>query len=91
MPKTEDENTSVLAKALYDKGISFDCINITRESYELLFRKKEAALSLEDEIRKEGNDTWFDMLIAQSDYADKSFEDYEKEMDRYIYVVRKMT
>ena len=57
----------------------------------ILIRKKEAALSLEDEFKKEGNDTWFDMLVAQSDYADKSFEDYEKEMARYIYVVRKTT
>lgn len=89
MPKTDNENTAVLAKALYEKNISFDCIDITRESYDLLIRKKEAAVSFRDEFEKEGNSEWFDMLIAQTDYADKPYEDYAKEMARYCYVVRK--
>lgn len=89
MPKTENERTSVLAKALTEKNISYECIDISRESYDLLRRKKEAALSFKEEFEKEGNGEWFEMLVAQTDYADKSFEDYSKEMARYIYIVKK--
>lgn len=89
IPKTENANTSVLAKTLLEKGISYDCIDITRESYELLLRKREVAISLKDEFIKEGNSDWFSMLIAQTEYAGKPYEDYRKEMARYIYVIKK--
>lgn len=46
-----------------ERMISFDCINITREPYDLLLRKREAANFFKDE--------------------------FEKEMARYFYVVRK--
>ena len=88
MPKTKDENTSVLAMILKDKKIDYDCIDITKESYDLLLRKREAALSLKEEFIKEGNEEWFEMLVAQTDYADKPFDEYRKEMARYIYTVR---
>ena len=88
MPKTKDENTSVLAMILKDKKIDYDCIDITKESYDLMLRKREAALSLKVEFVKEGNEEWFEMLVAQTDYADKPFDEYRKEMARYIYTVR---
>ena len=75
----------MMAKVLTEKNISYECIDISRESYDLLRRKKEAALSFKKEFEKEGNGEWFEMLVAQTDYADKSFEDYSKEMARYIY------
>lgn len=50
---------------------------------------KKAALSLKDEFEREGNGDWCDMLIAQAEYADRPFEEYRKELARYVYVVRK--
>ena len=88
MPKTQNKDTSVLAKLLLDRSISFECIDITKESYDLLLRKREAAISLEKEFEEEGNRDWFDMIVAQTDYCIKSYEEYSKEMARYIYVTK---
>ena len=89
VPKTENADTSQLAQILRHKSIHYDCTDITRESYDLLLRKKKAAISLKYEFEREGNGDWCDMLIAQTEYADRPFEEYRKELARYVYVVRK--
>lgn len=89
MPKTENVHTTVLAGALKEKAIPFEYVDITRESYDLLRRKRKAALECESLFKEEGNDSWFEMLIGQTDYANKPFVEYEKEMARYIYIVKK--
>ena len=88
MPKTEDKDTSVLARILASKGIPYECIDITRESYDLLLKKRDAAMSLEHEFSAEGNSDWYEMLLAQTEYANRPFEEYAGELARYIYVVR---
>lgn len=89
MPKTENVYTTVLAKALKEKSIPFDFADITRDSYDLLQRKRKAAFECESLFREEGNDIWFKMLVGQTDYANTSFEEYKKEMARYVYIVKK--
>ena len=63
---------------------------ITKESYELLLKKRETAISLEKEFEEEGNRDWFDMLVSQTDYCLKSYDEYSKEMARYIYIINKL-
>lgn len=63
--------------------------DLTRESYEILRRKKVVALKHEDAFRKEGNDEWFEMLIGQAAYADEPYESYSRKLARYAYTVRK--
>lgn len=46
MPKAENEGTTELAKVFGSNGIDFEVMDITEECYELLKRKREAALSL---------------------------------------------
>ena len=87
MPKTENANTTVLGKVLLERNISFDCIDITKESYDLLLRKRTAAISCEKAFEEEGNSDWFNMLVAQTDYANRPYEEFVKEMARYIYVI----
>lgn len=41
MPKTKNQDTTVFAKALIEKNIDYQCIDITKESYELLAKKGE--------------------------------------------------
>ena len=89
MPKTENVYTTVLAKVLKEKSISFEYVDITKDSYDLLKRKREIAFECESLFREEGNDVWFEMLVGQTDYANKPFEEYKKEMARYIYIVKK--
>lgn len=89
MPKTENVHTTVLAKALEEKSLDFEYTDITRESYDLLLRKRKAAIECEDLFRNEGNENWFEMLIDQTEYANRPYADYEKEMARYVYVITK--
>lgn len=89
MPKTENQDTTVFARSLIEKNIDYKCIDITKETYELLLRKREAALFYENDFSKEENTEWFNTLLSQTDYADKPFEEFKNELARYIYIVRK--
>lgn len=89
MPKTENAYTTVLAKVLEEKALSFECTDITRGSYDLLLKKRKAAFECEDLFREEGNENWFEMLIDQAEYANRPYIEYEKNMARYVYVITK--
>ncbi len=89
MPKTENVNTTVFAKTLLDKKIDFDSIDITRETYDMLLHKRVIANLFEKEFAEEGNIDWFNMLIGQTEYANRPYEEFAKVMSRYIYIVRK--
>ena len=89
MPKTEDAHSTVFARALASKGIGYEVEDLTRESYEILRRKKVVALKHEDAFRRERNDEWFEMLIGQAAYADEPYESYSRKLARYAYTVRK--
>lgn len=67
----------------------FDSIDITRETYDLLLHKRVIAGLFEKEFAEEGNSDWFNMLIGQTEYANRPYEEFAKVMSRYIYIVRK--
>lgn len=52
MPKTENQNTTVFAKLPIEKNIEYQCLDITRESYDFLLKKKEAALYYKKEFER---------------------------------------
>lgn len=87
MPKTENENTTELAKAFQNNGIAYEVSNITAECYALLKRKREAALSLQSEFIRAGEKNWFDMLLGQTESSCRTLEEFSETMARYIYVV----
>lgn len=89
MPKTEDAHSTVFAKVLASKGIDYEVEDLTRESYEILKRKKEVALKHEDDFVREGNGEWFEMLIGQAAYAEEPYESFARKLARYAYTVRK--
>lgn len=89
MSKTESAKTTVLAKALEQNAMNFEVMDITEQTYELLKKKRVAALLHKEEFEAEGHRNWFDMLIAQTECADKPFEQFKEEMARYIFVVKK--
>lgn len=90
MPKTENVDTTELAKALRNNGIAYKVTDITEECYELLKKKREAAISLREDFYKAGERNWYDMLICQTECACKPFEEFCKEMARYIFVAEKI-
>ena len=89
VPKTCDEHTTELAKALRNNKMKYDVRNITKQTYELLKTKREAAMLHKSEFENEKHMKWFDMLMMQTMWAEKSFQHFEKAMARYIYTARK--
>ncbi|MBO4456850.1 MAG: methyltransferase domain-containing protein [Butyrivibrio sp.] len=89
MPKTDNKDTTVFAGALQKNSIPYEVEDITKETYELLKKKREAAILHQKEFENEGSSEWFDMLMAQTDCVTESFGLFAEKMARYIYTVRK--
>ncbi len=89
MPKTKDDHTTVLAEALRENGMRYEVEDITEQVYELLYKKREAVEKHKQEFAAEGHQNWYEMLIGQTEYAQVPYEEFKKNMARYLYVVRK--
>lgn len=89
MQKTEDMHSTALAKALEENHMSYDVIDITKQTYDMLKNKRNAAIKCKEIFEAEGNMNWYDMLIAQTECAMVSYEEFAVKMVRYIYVARK--
>ena len=89
MPKTDDQHTTVFAKALQKNHIPYEVEDITKETYDLLKKKRETAVSYQKDFETEGNTEWFDLLMMQTDCVTEPFEVFAKEMARYIYIIRR--
>ena len=89
MPKTKDSHTTVLAEALRNNGMHYEVEDITKQTYELLRKKRVTAEKYQKELVAEGHQNWYEMLIGQTAYAQVPYEEFKKNMARYLYVVRK--
>ncbi len=89
MPKTESAETTELAKALRQNGFQYEVTDITRQTYELLRKKREAALVHREQFMAENLEEWFDLLLFQTECATESYEEFARKMARYLFVVRK--
>lgn len=89
IPKTESIHTTMLATALVMNGMSYEAIDITEQTYELLKTKRNSAITHQNEFEAEGYGDWLHMLIGQTECATDSLEQFKDKMARYIYVIRK--
>lgn len=89
MPKTEGIHTCLLTKALEANGMKYTVSDITRQTYDLLFRKREAAMAHRAEFKAEGNIQWYDLLMLQTDCINEGYEKFAQNMARYIYIAGK--
>lgn len=89
MEKTKNASSTVLAKALQKNGMHYTVKDITRETYDLLKKKRQCAMKYQAEFKNEGNDIWYNMLLGQTECVLESYEKFRTKMARYIYVVRK--
>jgi hypothetical protein len=55
----------------------------------LLLKKRAAAEKHKEEFVAEGHLNWYEMLIGQTEYANVPYKEFQKNMARYLYVVRK--
>ena len=89
MSKTESADTTVLADALRKNGMAFEVTDITKQTYELLKKKREATIAHQEEFEAEDYKDWFDLLMWQTECVTEPFEQFKVKMARYIFVVRK--
>ena len=89
MPKTECVETTELVKALRQNGMPFEVTDITKQTYELLKTKRQAAIAHQQEFEAEGYKEWFDLLMWQTECVTEDFEHFSQKMARYIFVARK--
>ena len=87
MPKTANEHTTVLAQAFAANNMNYKVLDITKQTYEMLKKKREAAVTYREEFIKEGNKEWLDMLMGQTECVTEDYPRFASEMARYIYIV----
>ena len=88
-PKTPDLSSCLLTRALEANNMRYEAENITLQCYELLRRKRDAAIRHRQELEAEGNGSWAELLLMQCDYAQCDFAEFEKNMTRYIFAAGK--
>lgn len=64
-------------------------MDITRQTYDLLHRKRQAALHHRAAFEAEGYREWFDLLIDQTECITVPYEQFQQKMARYIYIAQK--
>lgn len=89
MPRTSNENTTVLAEALIANNLNYSVTDITSQTYEMLVKKRQAAICHKDDFIKEGNEEWYEMLMWQTECVAEGYEEFASKMARYIYIVKK--
>lgn len=88
MPKTDNSDTSVLAQALKKNGFTYDVINITKQTYDMLSRKSDAIIELKDDFKKENLQGWYDVILEQTVGVNLTFDEYKMKNARYIYIAK---
>lgn len=86
IPKTESMFTTELTTALTENEMDYEVTDFTKQTYDLLKRKREAALTHRAEFITEGLEDWFAMLMGQTECVTENYEEFRKKMARYIYV-----
>ena len=89
MPKTQNRYTTEIAIALEKNAMKFEVKDITKQTYEMLNKKREKALLYKNKFVEEGYEKWNEMLLGQTECAKEPYEIFRKKMARYIYVARK--
>ena len=89
IPKTANADTTMLAEALRQNAMRYDVTDITRQTYDLLVTKRNAALRHQTEFEAEGHINWFEMLMGQTECITVDYEQFREKMARYIYVIHK--
>ena len=89
IPKTENVKTAVLSQILDNNNIKYQVYDITKQTYDLLAKKREVALLYKNDFEKEGHKDWFDLLMMQTECTTEPFDSFKKKMARYIYVINK--
>lgn len=89
IPKTPCWETSLLAQALRAGEMACSVTDITHETWQMLRRKREAAIAHREAFLREGLAEWHAMLMGQTDCAAGGCEAFAKACARYLVVASK--
>ena len=89
IPKTADWEDSRLAEALRGNRWAAQATDITRQTWDLLRKKRQAAIHHREAFRQEKHEQWYDLLMQQTDCATGDYESFARAFSRYLVVARK--
>ena len=89
IPKSPAGEKTKLAQALTALQMPYEETDITAECYELLTKKREAALRHREEFLREGQEAWYELLLMQTNCILEPYEQFREKMARYLYVIRR--
>lgn len=89
MPLTGAAENSLPAGAFKKIGMEYRAEDITRETYDLLVRKRRTAMDLRERFEAEGAVNWYEMIMGQTAAAADGFEEFSRHMVRYIFTAIK--
>jgi len=87
-PDIGRDDTS-LAKALRKVDFAYEAEDYTESYFNLMRRKRAAALGLAEDFRREGLGDICGRIITESVDPDISFNEFSKHYSRYMYIIRK--
>jgi Cyclopropane fatty acid synthase and related methyltransferases len=86
---SRDEDSSELAMALKSLNISYVVVDFTLKHYELLKHKREIIKKYEKEFMDKNMNFYYQCAINTSIDPDLTFDEFKKQNNRYLYIVRK--
>lgn len=89
MPRIGGPNGTALAQALRANQMPYTVDDITEDTYQLMHRKRDAALRHRAALMEEGHEAWFQLLMLQTEHCLVPIEQYRRDNMRCLYVARK--
>ncbi len=89
MTRSPNEKSTELAVALDKCEASYMAIDYTRSHYELLKHKREVIETLKEKFLTNNMEFFYQSIIATSIENTMSFEAFQEQYSRYLYVIRK--
>ncbi len=89
IPKTPCWEDSQLVAALRLNGMDCTVTDITRETWQMLRKKRQSALAHREAFIRDGLQEWYAMLMGQTECAAGSYETFTATCARYLVVAHK--
>jgi len=89
MSKTDNSESTVLAKALRANDFMYDVIDYTKQTYDMLTHKRKTIVEYKNDFLRENLYDWYTIILNQTNSVTVPYEDYIKSNARYIYIARK--
>jgi len=87
--KSKNEDSTDLALAFKHREIPYVTVDYTEKHYEFLKHKREVIMKQKDEFLQNNMEFYYRCALSTSIDENVSFEDFKKQFNRYLYIVRK--